>query len=441
MRTFENDDPTVSELDGLGEEIVPIDAVLVREELLQNDSVVEATSVQTEDRGKCPSSCEKETQRPMVPIVPYKDQCERRQREFRSDVIDTIKDTALKYVCFEKNDLTEFIRDTVNSKKWSSTFGLSSNCQDVSANPTIRGLVKEYKASADKEKSKETRKRLTNLKGKIYIGSSMKNSRMSLTGENTPDQFKHRTDAANSIGRLTTYGDERRRLLSIIAMDYPYRILQELFGCSPNTVTAAKVHCILFGRGGRPPSKFKFSRQCVSADVLKELSEFFQRDNVSRPSSCRSVVVDGEETPIQYWKDNVKELVKQYLLEFPGGVKRTYVYTHLPPNFRYNTMLAGLCNLCDEFGYLNVEKLTCFLSDVERATTTSVSGLKSKVLEHQRFMKTKFCLHEVAKSVNELLSTIASANEQTRLSEEIKGFMQVHTQYVGHLLQFIMDNL
>ena len=112
---------------------------------------------------------------------------------------------------------------------------------------------------------------------------------------------------------------------------------------------------------GTPPPKFKFSRQCVSPEVLRELSEFFERDNVSRPSSCRSVIVNGQETPVHYWKDSVKELVNQYLLEFPNGVKRTYIYTHLPPNFRYNTMLAGLCNLCDEFGHSKYDNFTSFL--------------------------------------------------------------------------------
>lgn len=127
-------------------------------------------------------------------------------------------------------------------------------------------------------------------------------------------------------------------------MDYPYRLLQELFRCSPNTATAAKVHCILFGRGGTPPPKFKFSRQCVSPEVLRKLCEFFERDNESRPSSCRSIIVNGQETPIHYCKDGVKELVNHNLLEFPNGVNRNYNYTHMPPNFRYNTMLAGLCN-------------------------------------------------------------------------------------------------
>lgn len=427
-------------------------------------------------------TCEKGTQRPMVPSVPYKDQCERRQREFRAEVIETMKDTALKYVCFEEKDLPEFMKDIIQSKKWSLASGLSNNL-DVCANPTVQALIREYKEAIDKEKKTEARKRFGNLKGKICIGSSIKNSRINLTGENTPENFKNRIHAANSIGHLTTFADERRRLLSIVAMDYPYRLLQEMFGCSPNTITAAKVHCILFGRGGTPPSNFKFKRQCVSPDVLQELSEFFERDSVSRPSSCRSVVVNGEETPIRYWKDNVKELVNQYLMEFPNGVKRTYIYTHLPANFRYNTMLAGLCNLCDEFGYANYDKFATFLNDVERATVTSLRDIKGKVIRHQRFMKTQFSkqaeihspylelcmdhafgecnqahdscsdavvLHEVVKSVNELLATIPSADDRKKLSEELKSLMTAHEQYVGHLLRtkhqadyykFILNNL
>ncbi|CAH3014481.1 unnamed protein product [Porites evermanni] len=101
-------------------------------------------------------------------------------------------------------------------------------------------------------------------------------------------------------------------------MDYPYNMLQDLFHCSSKTIAVAKVNCILFSCGGTPPAKFKSTRQCVSPDVLMELSEFFNRESISRPSSCRSVITDGEETPVRYWKDNVKEIVNQYLLEFPN---------------------------------------------------------------------------------------------------------------------------
>ena len=86
----------------------------------------------------------------------------------------------------------------------------------------------------------------------------------------------------------------------------------------------------------------------------------------------------------------MKELVIQYLMEFPNGVKRTYIYTHLPANFHYNTMLEGLCNLCHEFGYGNYDKFATFLNDVERATVTSLPDIKGKVIRHQQFIKTQF---------------------------------------------------
>ena len=71
-------------------------------------------------------------------------------------------------------------------------------------------------------------------------------------------------------------------------------------------------------------------------------------------------MVSNKETPVGYWKDSIQDLVNQYLMEFPGEVKRTYIYSHLQPNFHFNTMLAGLCNLCDEYGYTNYENFGPF---------------------------------------------------------------------------------
>ena len=97
------------------------------------------------------------------------------------------------------------------------------------------------------------RKKKASQKAKVFIRSSLKDSKITLSGEKTPEEFKDRVSVAASIGRITCYAHERRRLLSIVAMDYPYRFLQEKFGCSPNTITTAKVRYI-FGRGGTPPS-------------------------------------------------------------------------------------------------------------------------------------------------------------------------------------------
>ncbi len=175
-------------------------------------------------------------------------------------------------------------------------------------NPTIQALVKEYQSCVDKEKKCEITKRSSKQKGKICIGSSFKGSHVTLEGEQSPEHLNNRVDAASSIVRPPCYADVRRRLLSIVAMDYPYIFLQELFQCSSKTITAAKVQCILSGQSGTPPAIFKFSRQCLSQEVLSELSEFFQPDSYSRASFGRSVAINNEETPIRYRKDNVRNL-------------------------------------------------------------------------------------------------------------------------------------
>lgn len=144
-----------------------------------------------------------------------------------------------------------------------------------------------------------------------------------------------------------------------------------------------------------PPASLKFSRQCVSQEVLDQLADFLIQDDVSRPSSCRSVVVGGEECPVRYWQDSIKQLVTQYLLEFPDGVKSSYIYAHIPKNFRSNTMLAGLCNLCEDFGFANFASLRDMVQKLGADSPHENLGsvLKSITLL-QRYLKTKFS-HQV----------------------------------------------
>ena len=229
---------------------------------------------------------------------------------------------------FNANDIPEYVNDLVSSKKWKSTFGIS--CESKSSEDIfLPNLAAEYKCCKDKEVNKAIRLQVAKLKQKVLIGQTLRDSRILLCGT-TSEVFKSQVDAAKELGRIRSYADKKRRLLSIVAMDYCYLTLQKLFKCSSKTVTAARVHCILFGPGGVPTDKFKFSRQCASSQVLEELTEFLHREDVSRPSSCRSVLVDDEEIAVRYWQDTIKGLVNQYLLEFPNGVKRTYIYTHLP---------------------------------------------------------------------------------------------------------------
>lgn len=111
---------------------------------------------------------------------------------------------------------------------------------------------------------------------------------------------------------------------------------------------------------------------------------------MSRPSSCRSIIINDQDIPVRYWKDSIKNLVNQYLLEFPNGVKRTYIYSHLPPSFRSDTMLAGLCNLCDDYGHSNYDNMQTLLNDIECNAAISVKEEKAKVTKHQQFLNTQF---------------------------------------------------
>lgn len=64
---------------------------------------------------------------------------------------------------------------------------------------------------------KETRskKEILEQRSKVCIGNLV-----TLTGEKTPEHFKDSITAANSIGKLTWYTNERQRILLIVALDY-----------------------------------------------------------------------------------------------------------------------------------------------------------------------------------------------------------------------------
>lgn len=417
-----------------------------------------------------PSSSSKQVQVLEIPLRPYKEAEDRTQQIMRAKTIDLIQDCASKFVHFNANDIPEFVNDLVSSRKWKSTFGSLCESKFNSEGVFLTNLAAEYKCCKDKEVNKAIRLQMAKQKQKVLIGQTLRNSRISLTGT-TSDVFKSRVDAAQALGRIRSYCDEKRRLLSIVAMDYSYSTLQRLFNCSSKTVTAARVHCILFGRGGVPTDKFKFTRQCVSPQILEELSEFLHREDVSRPSSCRSVLVNEEETAVRYWQDTVKGLVNQYLLEFPNGVKRTYIYTHLPVNFRMNTMLAGLCNLCDDFGHSNFDEICELITEVScKCTGLNASALVKDVRKYQRFLKTTFsklaekhscclelCLSHAFDSCSEehnavvaecsmmydmhssLMQCIESLSNEDSLKAEFKSRLdeklKVHFDYLGHLLR------
>ena len=122
-------------------------------------------------------------------------------------------------------DQSNLLQETVHSKK-KGTLRLVSLVGSVG--PTLLSLVKEYQESAVKEKKKQEKKEQN---GKIiYIGNSLKNSRITPTGEKSPEHALQKKNEAQ---------DDRRHLLSTVATDYPYHVLQKVFHCSSKTVTTA----------------------------------------------------------------------------------------------------------------------------------------------------------------------------------------------------------
>ena len=101
-------------------------------------------------------SCDKGTQKPPVRKAPYKDLADRSKRLVRADIIELLRDEAMKTVHFAPEDLTKFMDELLQNKNFCSTFGL---VQDISKNPITQCLINEYQACIDKEKKQEVRKR------------------------------------------------------------------------------------------------------------------------------------------------------------------------------------------------------------------------------------------------------------------------------------------
>ena len=91
-----------------------------------------------------------------------------------------MNNAALKFVCYEKRIYLISLTRQSKARSGVLPFGLSSELSDATSNPTIQVLIRAYKESGNKEKAVETRKRAAGQKAKIFIGNSVKNSRISL---------------------------------------------------------------------------------------------------------------------------------------------------------------------------------------------------------------------------------------------------------------------
>ena len=115
----------------------------------------------------------------------------------------------------------------------------------------------DYRSCKDRSENKAIHLNSAKQKQRVLIEGSLKGSKISFSGM-TSNIFKSLVEAAQDLSRIGSYLDEKRQL-SIVAMDFSYSTLQQYFQCSSKTITAAKVHYILFGRGGVPSDKYQLA--------------------------------------------------------------------------------------------------------------------------------------------------------------------------------------
>lgn len=85
----------------------------------------------------------------------------------RAKTIDLIQDTPGKFVHFNANDMPDFVRDLVGSKKWKSTFGNHCESKIDHEDIFLANLADEYKSCEDKETNKAIPLQMSKQKQKV----------------------------------------------------------------------------------------------------------------------------------------------------------------------------------------------------------------------------------------------------------------------------------
>lgn len=106
----------------------------------------------------------------------------------------------------------------------------------------------------------------------FLIGNTKSQSRLTLKGK-ILNNVKSCTDAAAKIGRAFHYGDEKRRLLSIVAKDlllHPSAIIWLL----PKQSPFPEFIVFRVDVGEFLPPEFIFTRQRVGPQIMEEVTKF-----------------------------------------------------------------------------------------------------------------------------------------------------------------------
>ena len=180
--------------------------------------------------------------------IPYNDMKERSKIKLRSELTVAIEQLD-KQMTPNTPDLSILFTD-LKSKPWMDLCGgqTAVPLDATEENAFLKTLAKEYHECTDKESPKRVKEQGAKVISKIKISGSVGSSRISF--DVTATSAKNRVEASKEMGRIRRYADERRRVLSIVAREYSYSTLSKYFSCSRSTIAGAKVHAILFGRGG-----------------------------------------------------------------------------------------------------------------------------------------------------------------------------------------------
>ena len=140
----------------------------------------------------------------------------RRKMDLRSEIMCKIDALLDNYTSYGEEGRQAIMNDILSSQKFQGKFGdvFTKHRKQSSDDKILKLLAKDYIAAKDKESSKLIRAQGAKVANKLIIGDSMKTSNLIVSGVR---QGKNRTETAQAIGRLSKFGDERRRLLSIVA--------------------------------------------------------------------------------------------------------------------------------------------------------------------------------------------------------------------------------
>lgn len=141
--------------------------------------------------------------------------------------MDEIDSLLENYTSLGSQGTCVITRDILASQKFQykfpDVFPMNSDGND---DKFLKALAKDYQASKDKETSKLIRAQGAKITQKLLIGGSLKGSNLQVDGVT---RGKSRTETAKAIGRVSMFGDERRRLLSIVGRTFHSQHCNHIF--------------------------------------------------------------------------------------------------------------------------------------------------------------------------------------------------------------------